>query len=293
VRARARATTLRGPGLLPVVEPVGGTGALGAWLASNVRRQRQPGFATATVTLPLGDVTADQLRIVADLARAYGDGTVRITAAQDLLLRWVPEGETPALFLRLAVAGLGKDGAGTAADVVSCPGAESCQLAVTRSRGVGQLVLEHLRARPDLVAAGRDLDIKVSGCPSGCSRHHVAAIGLQGSVRKLGGRAVSQYFLLLGGGVDDAGARFGRLAAKIPARRVPEAIERLIELYDEEQTPGERATDFFARVPLERARTLLKDLSELTAATALAEDFVDPGEETAELPEAASGGYAA
>ena len=294
VLERAGETSLRGPGLPPVVEPEAARSApFAAWLATNVRRQREPGFVAATVTLPLGDITADQLRVLADLARAYGDGTVRATLAQDLLLRWVRAPELFSLYRRLAAAGLGKYGAGTAADVVSCPGAESCPLAVTGSRGVARLVEDHLRSRPDLVAAGGDLSIKVSGCPSGCGQHHVAAIGLQGSVRKVGGRAVPQYFVLLGGDADAAGARFGRLAGKVPARRVPEAIHRLVALYGREGAEGERAAEFFARLPLERARELLRDLCELTAETALEQDFVDPGEEMAEVGEAASGERAA
>jgi len=291
VSARARVSRLRGPALFQAGEPrPGRAGALG-WLVTNVRRQRQPGFAAVTVTLPLGDITADQLRLVARLAQAHGDGTVRVTASQNLILRWVPQRETLELFRHLSAAGLGSDGAGTAADVVSCPGAETCPLAVTGSRGAAWLVEEHLRSRPDLVEAAGDLAIKVSGCPSGCSQHHIAGIGLQGSARKLGGRAVPQYFVLIGGDVGDAGARFGRLTAKIPARRVPEAVHRLIALYREDRSPGERATDFFARLPLERARAALRDLGELTTGTALAEDFVDPGEVVAD--QAAYGEYAA
>jgi sulfite reductase (NADPH) hemoprotein beta-component len=304
VSARARVTRLRGPGLLQegsrsalFRRSGGGPGRSGAaalgWLATNVHRQRQPGFAAATVTLPLGDITAEQLRVLADLARAYGDGTVRATVSQNLVLRWVPEGEVLELYRRLAAAGLGGDGSGTAVDVVSCPGAETCPQAVTGSRGVARLVEEHLRSRPDLVAAGRDLTIKVSGCPSGCSQHHVAGIGLQGSARKVGGRPVPQYFLFLGGGGTADGARFGTLAAKIPARRVPEAVQRLITLYDAERAPEERAADFFARVPLERARALLRDLGELTPASALAEDFVDPGDDAADGEQPLSGQYAA
>jgi sulfite reductase beta subunit-like hemoprotein len=290
VAARARATPLKGPGILPVVgRDAEGDAALAAWLATNVRRQRQLGFVTAAITLPLGDVTADQLRIIADLAHAYGDGTVRVTLSQDLLLRWVRGREAPELFRRLAAAGLGKDAAGTIADVVSCPGAESCKLAVTASRGIGRLVEAHLRSRPDLVAAAPDLTVKVSGCPNGCSQHHIAGIGLQGSARKVGGRMVPQYFVLLGGGVDDDGARFGRLAAKIPARRVPLAIERLLTLYRAERGPGESATAFFARVALERAKAVLRDLSELSVETAHSEDYVDPGEEGAFTPEPAPG----
>ncbi len=294
IAARARATPLRGPGVVPVVtsDPADDA-AFEAWRATNVGAQRQPGYATATVTLPLGDVTGDQLRILADLSRAYADGAVRVTRGQDVVLRWVRDADLRDLFDRLAAAGLGKDGAGTIADVVSCPGAESCKLAVTASRGLGRLLEQHLRARPDLVAAARDLQIKVSGCPNGCSQHHVAGIGLQGSARKVGGRSVPQYFVLLGGGVDDAGARFGRLAAKIPAHRVPEALDRLIALYRARRTDGESATAFFARVPPEEAKAALAGLGELSPETARPEDFVDLGEDHEFKPESMEGECAA
>jgi sulfite reductase beta subunit-like hemoprotein len=294
VAARARVTPLRGPGIVPSAEadPADGA-AFAAWRATNARAQRQPGHAIAVATLPLGDATADQLRILADLSRAYGDGTVRVTPSQDVALRWVREGDLRDLFERLAAAGLGKPGAGTIADVVSCPGAESCRLAVTASRGLGHVLEQHVRERPALAAAARDLQVKVSGCPNGCGQHHIAGIGLQGSARKVDGRAVPQYFVLLGGGVDDAGARFGRLTAKIPARRVPEALERLVALYNARRREGESATAFFARVGLDEAKAALAGLAELPPGAVRPEDFVDLGEEQEFRPEAMEGECAA
>jgi sulfite reductase beta subunit-like hemoprotein len=271
-----RASLPRGPGTPPGVDAdPADDAALAAWRRTNVRPQRQPGFVTATVTLPLGDVTSAQLRALAALAPAYGDGALRVDLAQNAVLRWVPEGEVPRLFGALAAIGLGKAGAGTAAKVVSCPGAESCRLAVTASRGVARDIEAHLRARPDAVAAAGAVDIKVSGCPNGCGQHHVAGIGLQGSARKVGGVAAPQYFVLLGGGVGDDGAHFGRLTAKIPARRVATAVERLLAVYAAERAAGERADAFFARLPTERAKALLADLAELTPETARPEDYVD------------------
>src|SRR5438093_1267577 len=115
------------------------------------------------------------------------------------------------------------------------------RLAVTQSRGLGQLLEERLRERPDLVAAADGARIKISGCPNGCGQHHVATIGFQGSVRRLGSRAVPQYFVMVGGGTTARGATFGRLAAKIPVRRIPAALERLIDLYDRDRHDGESA----------------------------------------------------
>jgi sulfite reductase beta subunit-like hemoprotein len=129
----------------------------------------------------------------------------------------------------------------------------------------------------------------VSGCPNGCGQHHVAAIGFQGSARKVGGRAVPQYFVLVGGGVGADGARFGRLAAKIPARRVPQALDRLVALWREERREGEDASAFFARVEPARARAALADLAELAEGELAPQDVVDLGESAEFRPETGEG----
>jgi sulfite reductase (NADPH) hemoprotein beta-component len=116
----------------------------------------------------------------------------------------------------------------------------------------------------------------VSGCPNGCSQHHLAAIGLQGSARKLGGRAVPQYFVLVGGGVGASGAEFGKLAGKVPARRIPEAVARLTALYLAERRPGEEAGPFFARA-LALAKAAIAPLEALGVEDARPDDFVEPG----------------
>jgi sulfite reductase beta subunit-like hemoprotein len=134
-----------------------------------------------------------------------------------------------------------------------------------------------VRAHPE-ISATPGLDLKVSGCPNGCGQHHISAIGFQGSARKVGGRAVPQYFVLVGGGVGKDGARFGRLAAKVPARRMPQALDRLVALYRSERIDGEDAHAFFARVEPARARAAIADLAELTEGDLRPEDVVDLGE---------------
>jgi len=289
--ARAGEAVLRGPGLIPEFRralPVRSDDCE-RWARSNVRPQRQAGYVLATVTVPLGDLTAAQLRILGELALAFGDGTVRTTPDQNLVFRWVRAGDVLELHRRLAAADLARPGAGSLADVTSCPGAESCKLAVTQSRGLGRLLTDHLSARPELGLALPGVNIKISGCPNGCGQHHIAGIGFQGSVRRLGDRVIPQYFVMLGGGVDTAGARFGRLAAKLPARRVPQAIERLAALYTAEAEPGENATTFFRRVELDEVKTLLSDLERLTPEDALPADFVDLGESSEFKVEAMEG----
>lgn len=279
---RAASAQVRGPGIIPPLPrplPVL-TGDVLRWTATNVRPQRQAGYAIVTVTVPLGDLTGAQMRVLADLALAYGDGAGRVTHNQDLLFRWVRAVEVPELYRRLAAAGLGLGDANTLADVTSCPGAEACRLAVTQSRGLGKLLGEHLRERADLVASVPGVNIKISGCPNGCGQHHIAGLGFQGSVRKVGDKVVPQYFVMLGGGVDDARATFGRLAAKVPARRIPQVVERLVALYTTDKVDGEAALAFFQRVDLPRVKALLADLETLTPEDAVPADFVDLGEET-------------
>ncbi|HYM26219.1 MAG TPA: nitrite/sulfite reductase [Vicinamibacterales bacterium] len=280
IAARVNAGRVSGPGLTPVVVPLfqAGDDAYARWRATNVRPQKQFGYVMATATVPLGDVTSAQLRVIADLARAYGDGSVRVTPEQDLVFRWVSASEVRQLYRRLAACGLGLAEAGTIADVTSCPGAESCRLAVTQSRGLGRLLEDHLRARPDLIAAADGTRIKISGCPNGCGQHHVATIGFQGSVRRLGARAVPQYFVMVGGGTDLHGASFARLAAKVPARRIPQVVERLVDLYARERASGESADAFFGRIDVDRVKTVLADLERLQPGDAAPADFVDLGE---------------
>ena len=106
-------------------------------------------------------------------------------------------------------------------------------------------------------------NIKISGCPNGCGQHHIASIGFQGSVRKVGGRAVPQYFVLVGGGCTDEGAHFGKVVSKVPVHRMTDAVDRLIELYGEQHSADEDLGAFFRRIPPAQATDALKDLAQL------------------------------
>jgi sulfite reductase (NADPH) hemoprotein beta-component len=291
IAARVAAQTPKGPGVTPVIAPVylPGEEAYLRWRSTNVRPQKQFGYVSATATVPLGDLTSEQMRVLAELARAYGDGTVRVTIDQDLVFRWVSVGDLRDLYRRLAACSLGLAEAATIADVTSCPGAESCRLAVTQSRGLGRLLEDHLRARPDLIAAADGARIKISGCPNGCGQHHVATVGFQGSVRRVGGKAVPQYFVMVGGGATAERASFARTAAKIPARRIPETLERLIAFYERERAQGESAPVFFQRVDLARVTAELEDLQRFTEADAVPIDFVDLAETSEFAPEVMEG----
>jgi len=291
VERRVRAAMMSGPGIVPELrtQVTSDDAHYRQWVQTNVRAQHDVDHASAVVTVPLGDVSGAQYRVIAELSSAYSDGTVRVTSSQDLVFRWVRRADLPGLFTRLQAAGLGLPDADTIADVTSCPGAESCKLAVTQSRGLGQALEHHLRETPALIDMARDLDIKISGCPNGCGQHHIATIGFQGSLRKIDGRAVPQYFIQVGGGIDAERTTFARLSAKVPARRAPHALERLVRLYAAEKAEGETALQFFRRLEPSRVKALLADLETLTGETATPDDYIDLAETTAFRPETTEG----
>jgi sulfite reductase beta subunit-like hemoprotein len=282
VKRTAAKVEVHGPGILPgTVTLQTFSDSYLSWMHSNVGLQKQGGFVHVTVRLPLGDMTAGQMYVLADLAEAYSDGTARLTIEQNVLYRWVKIASLKDLYERLQAAGLGAAGANTLADVVSCPGAESCRLAVTQSRGLGRILTEHLDSRPEFVALVENGDIKISGCPNGCGQHHIAAIGFQGSVRKVGDQAVPQYFVLVGGGSTESGAQFGRVVSKIPVRRITTAIDRLLTLYQGKREAGESLGAFYRRVPPALATDALKDLAQLLPGETTSQDLVDLGDTTA------------
>jgi sulfite reductase beta subunit-like hemoprotein len=263
---------------------------LDEFVRTNVRPQREPDRVAVAIRVPLGDLTAAQLRALAAVAEEFSEEQeLRTTIDQGVLLRFVDRAHLASLHAALTDAGLAKPGAGTIADVTSCPGAFSCRIAVTASRGMADTLSRALEQKPQITALAPTLPIKISGCPNGCGQHYVAGIGLQGSVRKVAGRAVPQYHLYLGGAFGAETPSFGRLAAKLPARRVPEAVERLLSLYGSERRPGESAEAFLANLAPSRVDALLEDLARLDAADAKEEDFIDLGETAAFTVETSEG----
>ncbi|MCC6649389.1 MAG: nitrite/sulfite reductase [Polyangiaceae bacterium] len=253
-----------------------------AWRASNVRAQLQQGYSAVYVRLPLGDVTSAQLREVARLAELHGDGSVFTSADQNLLLRFVPDQEVRALYAALVAAGLAKGGVGGLLDVTSCPGADSCNLAITTSRGLGRAISDALEAglaaggaRAAAILGASDAVLKISGCPHSCGRHHVADIGFHGAARKIGGRAMPVYQLHIGGGVDERGARFGAQVVKIPAKRVPAAVLHLIDAHAASRRDGEGFGPWLARLTADEIKALTAAFTDIDPAAAKEDEYVD------------------
>jgi sulfite reductase beta subunit-like hemoprotein len=237
----------------PVVDDLPRADGYLAWNASAVFAQKQPGFSSVYVRLPLGDVTSAQLRALGSVASRFGDGTVRLTIDQNLLIPWVDSRSLPALHRELAALGLSELDRGTARDVTSCPGAETCNLAVTGSRSLARAIADRLATdEARSLAAFADTTIKISGCPNSCGQHHVADLGFHGAAKTNNGVTVPMYQLHLGGGIDERGARFGRQVVKMIARRVPEAVVGLLYLFESDHAEGEAPATFFQRVDPKR-----------------------------------------
>ena len=232
------------------------------FLDGNVTPQRQQGFSAVEVKVTRGDLTPEQFRGLASIMRDYSGGYARTSAEhQNFVLRWVRDESIYDVWTRLADLGLGDPGAREITDVVSCPGTDSCKLGITSSMGLNQAIQERLESMQITDPLTRQINIKMSGCPNGCSQHHIGSIGFYGASLKLGERTMPAYIPHLGGR-SQADATFGkRLKARIPAKRVPEAVERWLRFYESERSDGELFADFVERIGTEDFEKQIKDLT--------------------------------
>ncbi len=230
--------------------------------AANVREQKQEGFVTAEVKITRGDLTPEQLRGLAAIMRAFAGGYARTTVQQNFVLRWVREESVCELWQALCKLGLGDAGAREVDDVVSCPGTDSCKLGITSSMGLNQAVQERIEAMDITDELTRELNIKISGCPNGCGQHHVGSIGFTGASIKVGAHTIPAYIPMVGGIFEGGEVKFGtRLKLRLPAKRVPDAIERWINHYEGTRQDGEAWGAFVERVGTSEIEALVKDLS--------------------------------
>ena len=202
------------------------------WLRTNTAEQKQKGYYYAVVNLPLGDVTVAQMRALADLARQYGNGNVRTAISQNFLLPFIPYAHLGKVYDELYRIGLEEGGAFHINDVTSCPGADFCSLAVTKSMGVAGRVRAHLKRNPEKFDALGPFEIKVSGCPNGCGQHHVGDIGMTGMMVKKDGVESPHFALYLGGGGVEEDYQIGtRLVGRYPEAVAPIVVEALVDYY--------------------------------------------------------------
>jgi len=214
------------------------------WELANVVRGRANGTVSAYAHCRLGDITPTQFRGLADLQRALGC-EVRITNRQNFVLRGLVEAQLPVVFEALSVIDMAAAGAELVRDVVACPGADTCNLAVTQSRGLASEIDRALEEAGLAEVGG--VRINISGCTNSCGQHHIADIGFYGLERRAHGQAAPGYQMLLGGRVGDMEIEFGQKATKLPAKAASEAVVRVVGKYAADRQAGESFAAWLGR----------------------------------------------
>ena len=180
-----------------------GSLAFQRWAEANTRPQRQAGYVVVTIALPLGDITANQLRALADIARSFTKETIRTTVEQNFVLRWISLNDLEEDYKALEAAGLAAAGAETIVDITSCPGTDTCKLGISSSRGLAAELRKRLGEKSfQFEKPVENLHIKISGCFNSCGQHHVADLGFYGVSRKVAGYAMPHFPGGFGRGVE-------------------------------------------------------------------------------------------
>jgi sulfite reductase beta subunit-like hemoprotein len=228
------------------------------WESTNVMIGVAKGTVSAVGYARLGDITSAQFRALADLVREFGI-EVRITNRQNLAFRGLSAEQLPELYDRLDDIGMAEPGAELARDVVACPGADTCNLAVTQSRGLAEAIGNALEDAGLADVGG--VRINISGCTNSCGQHHISDIGFHGAERRAHGRPAPGYQLLLGGHVGNTEIEFGHRALRLPAKAAAEATVRLVGRFADERQPGEAFPVWLERVG--GAKVVAADLKDL------------------------------
>jgi sulfite reductase beta subunit-like hemoprotein len=244
------------------------------WAEHNLMFQRQAGYGGVWVKLSAGTLFSNQMRGLADVLEKNELAGVRIAVNQDLVIPWVPFDRVRAIYDGLREFELVTPGARTISDVTGCPGATTCNLGITRSLTLAEVLSRELNDYTDPEI--QRLRIKISGCPNSCGHHHIADIGFYGNVRKIGERQAPYYQLLLGGKVNADGVQFGRQIMSVPARPIPAIIRGLLEFYQTDRQPRETFSSWVARTPDESIKARLQPFADVNSSS---EDiFVDWGD---------------
>ncbi len=260
------------PALLPGYEE---------WFKSNVFEQKQKGYFAAHIRCPLGDIDPIQMRKLAKIARVFCGGRMRTTIAQNILIYWIPKDSLKALYSQLMQAGLALKGANEITDITRCPGADTCQIAITHSKGLAFEMAKLFENGLGDDDALKGITIKISGCTNSCGQHHIANIGYHGTSKTVDGRAVPHYQLMVGGYTDKNGvAVFGKRIAQIPAKRTSEATRALLEVFKKEKGAHEDFVQWSGRVGTQRLKEIVAPFTTIPSfddSPLMYEDLGDPG----------------
>jgi sulfite reductase (ferredoxin) len=245
------------------------TNAYDRWVHSNVIAQKQAGYYTVFVTLGAGDVTANQLRVLAGTIRELSmEGAARNTPQQNFAIRFVNGNDLPEFFNRLASVGLSNPGALTITSAVGCSGTTSCNLAITNSHRLAkEIQYKFLELGLDTDDMLFDSTIKISGCPNSCGQHEIATIGFFGGASRIGSVMAPTYTMLFGGSAGERG-ELGRVVMRVPAKRVIDTVLNIIEIYRKERGEGETLRQWIDQVLKGEAIGSIRDIEDIKRALA-------------------------
>lgn len=249
------------------------------WLTTNVIEQKQGGYKAVAIRIPLGNLEAEQARLLASLVKEFASDDIRLSVQQGMILRYVPPSALPHLFNGLYALNLGLPGYDTTADITACPGTDTCALGVTNSTGLASILEELVRKEfPEMITED-DIRIKISGCMNGCGQHMAANIGFHGSSIRVGKKIAPAMQVVVGGGITDDGRGFvAEKVIKVPTRRIPQVIRDLFQDYKANAAEGEYYNDYVVRQGKRYFYDVLKPLGD--SSTITAEEFYDWGQES-------------
>jgi sulfite reductase (ferredoxin) len=252
--------------------------AFETWKSTNLIPQKQNGYVGIGIKVLLGDFYTDKARLLADLVDTYAAGEVRLTLRQNIVIPFVKEELVPFFYTELEKLGFVEAGYNKAVDITACPGTDTCNLGIASSTGIAEELERVIKAEYPQYLKNEDLVIKISGCMNACGQHNMANIGFQGMTVRTPDKLVAPALqVLLGGGNQgDGNATFADKVVKVPSKRGPEALRRILNDF-EANANGKQFVEYYQEKGEKYFYDFLNDLQDATNLTQA--DFIDWGEE--------------
>lgn len=254
------------------------------WISNDVIEQKQEGYFAIIVRIPLGNLKPNDLRFLANISEKYGAGYVITTQRQDIILPWIRSEFLPTVFYELRNGNFISDS--PISYITSCPGAYSCKIAITYSYNLVEAISKKVK---DL----KDIRINISGCPNSCGHHHLGDIGFSGGAIANDDGVIPHYFMYLGGYPYEESAVLGNAIAKIPSINVPDVVDKILSIYNQEKLDNESFRDFINRVGLDRIKREIAEFTKIYKKVDKPEMYRDWGQDRDFQIEAAKRGECA
>ncbi|MER5174734.1 MAG: nitrite/sulfite reductase [Candidatus Nitrosocosmicus sp.] len=263
-KANNHISTISSKKILPLINSDSIQTPYERWLNTNVIAQKQSGYYSVSITLGAGDITSNQLRVLAECIREFSiEQKARTTPQQNFFIRYVESDSIPKLFTKLSSIGLGNPGANTIVSPVGCSGTTSCNLAITNSHRLAkEIQSKFLELNFDMDNDLHTSTIKISGCPNSCGQHEVATIGFYGGATRLGNSMAPIYTMLFAGSTGETG-ELGKIVMRVPAKRVIDVVLKIIECYKEEKNGNETLHDWVHKISIGQSDGKIKTLEDI------------------------------